>query len=94
MTGASVPDRALSPSATAPVVAAHPGNDPSRDTYRGWAITWDYGCFGARGPNYEASWEGPEDGWVASGGSVEARTRDDLVVEIDAWIEEHPEDQA
>lgn len=64
------------------------------DTYRGWSISWDYGRFHAIGPNYDASWEGEEDGWVASGGSVDARTRDDLIEEIDAWIEEHPEDQA
>lgn len=64
------------------------------DTYRGWSISWDYGRFTATGPNYDASWEGEEDGYVTSGGSVEARTRDDLIAEIDAWIEEHPEDQA
>ena len=63
------------------------------DSYRGWSIGWEYGRFQAFGPNYEASWEGEEDGWVASGGSVEARTREDLIAEIDAWIDEHPEDQ-
>ena len=63
------------------------------DTYRGWSISWDYGRFTAAGPNYDASWEGEEDGWIASGGSAEARTREGLIEEIDAWIEEHPEDQ-
>ena len=67
---------------------------PAKDTYRGWSITWDYGRFQATGPNYDASWEGEEDGWVASGGAVEARTREDLIEEIDAWIEEHQGDQA
>lgn len=62
--------------------------------YRGWSIDWDYGRFTATGPNYDASWEGEEDGWVASGGSVEERTREGLIAEIDAWIEEHPGDAA
>lgn len=63
------------------------------DAYRGWSISWDYGRFTATSPNYEASWEGEEDGWVASGGQVEACTREALIEEIDAWIEEHPEDR-
>jgi hypothetical protein len=67
--------------------------EAGKDTYRGWSIGWDYGSFHAFGPNYDASWEGPEDGWVASGGVVEASTREALIEEIDAWIEEHPEDQ-
>jgi hypothetical protein len=67
---------------------------PKADTHRGWEIGWNYGRFTATGPNYDASWEGEEDGWVASGGSVEARTREDLIAEIDAYIEEHPADQA
>lgn len=66
----------------------------ARDDYRGWSIDWDYGRFTATGPNYDASWEGEEDGWVASGGRVEARTREALIEEIDDWIEEHPEDAA
>jgi hypothetical protein len=66
---------------------------PPAPTYRGWSISWDYGRFTATGPNYEASWEGEETGWIPTGGAVEARTREDLLMEIDAWIEEHPEDQ-
>lgn len=66
---------------------------PSADTYRGWSISWEYGRFRATGPNYDASYEGPEDGWVATGGDVDARTYEALIEEIDAWIEEHPEDQ-
>jgi len=62
---------------------------PKADTYRGWSISWDYGRFTATGPNYDVSWEGEEDGWVATGGAVEASTREALIEEIDAWIEEH-----
>lgn len=59
------------------------------DTYRGWDISWDYGWYSAIGPNYDASYEGPEDGWVDNGERVYARTRDDLILEIDAWLEDH-----
>lgn len=59
------------------------------DSHRGWAITWDYGEFQATGPNYDASYEGEEDGWVDNGHRVFARTREDLIEEIDAWFEEH-----
>lgn len=68
------------------------------DTYRGWSISYDPPPIPIRtfdwratGPNYDASYEGPEDGWVASGGSVSASTRDGLIAEIDAWITEHCE---
>lgn len=65
-------------------------DSPAPDQHRGWTITWDYGHFTATGPNYDASYEGPEDGWVDNGHIVTARTRDDLIAEIDAWFEEHP----
>lgn len=51
--------------------------------YRGWSISWDYGYFTATGPNYDASWEGEEDGWVDNGERVSARTLPDLYEEID-----------
>lgn len=56
--------------------------------YRGWTINWDYGQYSATGPNYDASYEGPEDGWVDNGERVFARTIDDLKAEVDAWFEE------
>jgi len=59
------------------------------DTYRGWSISFEYGYFNATGPNYDASYEGPEDGWVSNGESVTARTREGLIEEIDAYIEEN-----
>jgi hypothetical protein len=76
--------------AAAQVLAA----PPARDTYRGWDIwqgRWPEPAWSATGPNYDASYEGPEDGWVASGGSAYAATRADLIEEIDIWIEEHSE---
>lgn len=60
------------------------------DTYRGWSITFDYGYFNATGPNYDASWEGEEDGWVSNGEQVSARTRDDLIEMIDDYLAENP----
>ena len=60
------------------------------DTYRGWSISQgpdDY--FYGTGPNYEASYEGPEDGWVDNGERCSGRTWEDLRGEIDEWIEEH-----
>jgi hypothetical protein len=58
------------------------------DGHRGWSITWDYGFYTGTGPNYDASYEGEEDGWVDNGHRVTARTRDALISEIDAWFEE------
>lgn len=55
--------------------------------YRGWSISWDYGEYSATGPNYDASWEGPEDGWVDNGHRVFARDLPDLYAEVDAFIE-------
>jgi len=62
-----------------------------KDSYRGWDITWDYGYFTGTGPDYDASYEGPEDGWVDNGHRVSARTREGLIKEIDAWFEERGE---
>lgn len=59
--------------------------------YRGWSIDWNYGEYSATGPNYDASWEGPEDGWVDNGERVFAKTLPDLRDEVDAYIEEHGE---
>lgn len=56
--------------------------------YRGWSISWDYGEYCATGPNYDASWEGPEDGWVDNGERVFAKTLADLRAEVDAYLAE------
>lgn len=58
------------------------------DTYKGWIIDPpDLNPFwSATGPNYDASYEGPEGGWVDNGEKVEARTYKDLLVEIEDFI--------
>jgi hypothetical protein len=60
------------------------------DTYRGWNITngrWPEPAWQALSPNYDASWEGDEDGWVDNGQKADAATRDALIVEIDDWFD-------
>lgn len=61
---------------------------PPADKYREWVIGFDYGWWNATGPDYDASWEGEEEGWIDNGHHVTARTRPDLIDEIDAWFEE------
>lgn len=61
-------------------------------TYRGWTIDRNFvGEFEAVGPDYDASWEGEEDGWVDNGQKVTASTIEGLREEVDAWIEENAE---
>jgi hypothetical protein len=70
---------------------------PSPDTHRGWEIRqgrWPEPAWMATGPNYDASYEGPEDGWVDNGQSLDAPTREALVEEIDEWIEAHEGDKS
>jgi hypothetical protein len=58
--------------------------------YRGWQISFDMPPIPYRGadwqavhPDYDASYEGHEDGWVSNGLSVTAGTYQDLLIEID-----------
>jgi len=59
--------------------------------YRGWTITPHEFLpgFGAIGPDYDASWEGEEDGWVDNGQRVGGKTVEDVKEEIDIWFEEN-----
>ncbi len=57
--------------------------DDKLDTYRGWHISWEYGYYTAYHDNYDASWEGDEDGWVDNGLKLSERTLDSLITEID-----------
>ncbi len=60
------------------------------DIYRGWSISpCEWLGWTATGPNYDASYEGPEDGWVDNGEKADAPTREALIVEIDEWFKEH-----
>ena len=64
---------------------------PAPDTYRGWTISqgqWPEPAWSAIGPNYDASYEGEEDGWVSNGEAANAPTRAALIDEIDAWFED------
>jgi hypothetical protein len=65
-------------------------------THRGWSISFDFPPipirsmdWGATSPDYDASYEGEEDGWVSSGGHVTAATLEGVKAEIDAWIDEN-----
>lgn len=64
----------------------------SAETYRGWIIRrgrWPEPEWMAFSPDYDASWEGEEDGWVDNGQKADAPTREALIAEIDAWFEEN-----
>jgi hypothetical protein len=68
------------------------------DTYKGWTISYDPPPIPIRdfdwrasGPNYDASYEGEEDGWVDNGEKVNAATREKLIAEIDLYIERYSE---
>lgn len=50
--------------------------------YGRWNISFDYGYYVAYHDNYDASYEGEEDGWVDNGMKVSARTYDELIEEI------------
>ena len=67
----------------------------SPNTYRGWSVRYDpkpipYRDFDweATHPDYEASYEGPEDGWVGNGLAVQAVSFDELKDRVDEAIEE------
>lgn len=69
------------------------------DTYRGWSIYYDPPPIPIRdfdwraiSPNYDASYEGPEDGWEDNGEKAYGRTRDELIKEIDAWFDERSDE--
>lgn len=62
--------------------------------YRGWTISqgrWPEPEWSATGPNFDASYEGEEDGFVGNGECAYASTREALITEIDEWFEENAE---
>lgn len=73
------------------IAAVPPGKSLVGQKYKGWDIDWEYGWYTATGPNYDASYEGPEDGWVSNGHRVQARTITDLFFEVDDFLEENPD---
>ena len=65
------------------------------DKHRGWTIHYDPPPIPVRSfdwtathPDFDASWEGDEDGWVSNGLQVQAATREELIAEIDAMQDE------
>ena len=74
--------------------AARDINAPAH-TYRGWSVSFDHPPipvrdfdWSAASPDYDASYEGPEDGWASSGEIVHGRTRADVIAAIDAFYED------
>lgn len=66
------------------------------NTYRGWTISYDPPPIPIRSfdwtgtsPDFDASYEGEEDGWVSNGQQVSAGSRDALIAEIDNWFEDN-----
>lgn len=66
-----------------------------RCRYRGWTISYDPPPIPMRdfdwtatGPNFDASYEGAEDGYASNGEQVHAATREALIAEIDGWLAE------
>ena len=64
-------------------------------THRGWSISYDPKPIPTRDfdweavhPDYDASWEGEEDGYVSNGLAVNAATYKDLLLEIDVAEDE------
>ena len=57
------------------------------NTYRGWHIGPAYHGWEASSPNFDASYEGPEDGWVSNGQSAWGRTRQECEDAVDEWLE-------
>lgn len=75
--------KAATPEMTKPVT-------PDMWTHRGWKIDFDAKPIPCRSfdwtathPDYDASYEGPEDGWVSNGLSVSAGSYKELLAEID-----------
>lgn len=60
------------------------------ETYKGWSIELGFdNWYHATASNYDASYEGEENGWVDNGEKCSAKTIAELHEEIDLWIEEH-----
>lgn len=61
-----------------------------RQAYPDWTFEFSYGEYRATHDNFEASWEGEEDGWVGNGLATSSKTVQGLAEELEALIEEHP----
>tara|TARA_Y100001951_G_scaffold105173_2_gene120414 strand:+ start:2904 stop:3137 length:234 start_codon:yes stop_codon:yes gene_type:complete len=63
-------------------------------TYRGWKVyqgRWPEPAWQAHHDDYDASYEGPEDGWIDNGLKASGDTLDELKAEIDCLQDEWEE---
>lgn len=77
----------------AEIVEAH-GLKPAEpaETYRGWKVyqgRWPEPEWLAYSPDYDASWEDAESGFVDNGEKADGETYDELIAAIDEWFEEN-----
>ena len=63
---------------------------PLPASYRGWRIAPEYIGYSGTHPDYDASYEGPEDGWVSNGLSVNGMTAQDVRDQIDDYLADNP----
>lgn len=64
-------------------------SNPDATLHRGWTIEQNWlGMWEATGPDFDASYEGEEDGWVGNGQFFTGRTRDEVIADVDDWFEE------
>jgi hypothetical protein len=64
--------------------------DTVRERYPDWEhFIYEYGFWRATHKNYDASWEGEEDGYQDNGLKAEGRTLEDLCDDIDNVVLEH-----
>ena len=73
---------------------------PEHLTHRGWLMDFDLKPVPSRAfdwsathPNYDASYEGEEDGWIGSHEVLYAATQRELMAAIDEWIAFEEEEQ-
>lgn len=81
-------------------MAATKAVTPDHLTYRDWRMDVDYGApswplvWTATHKNFDASYEGPEDGWVGSHPCFYAATQRDLIEQIDCWYLDEADEAA
>jgi hypothetical protein len=64
--------------------------DSVKERYPDWEhFAFEYGRWACTHRNYDASWEGEEDGYVDNGLKAEGRTLEELCEDIDNVILEH-----
>ena len=62
---------------------SRPAKGEKLNNYRGWELDFEYGYHTATHADYDADYQGPEDGWVSNGLRLSERTLTDLIEAID-----------